>query len=106
MTKRRPTGKPKAKQTTTKKTTTATTAQSAEALATETPPDTTVSAPETATSTAARRAARLNRQQVRTLALEVEYGYVVKDLRRVLLLAALMVVGLVVANLAFTFLGG
>lgn len=111
MTKRRPTGKTKSKTTTKKPTATTsaivdTTADVDEAVA-ETA-DTSVMAAETSApaTTAARRPRRLTREQVKTQALEVEYAYVVKDLNRVFILAAIMVVGLIAANVAFRFLGG
>lgn len=59
-----------------------------------------------ASTTASRRARRLTRQQAKALSLEEEYAYVVKDLRRVFILAAIMFAGLIAVNLAFSLLGG
>lgn len=53
-----------------------------------------------------RRASRLSRQQAKALSLEEEYAYVVKDLRRVFILAGIMFAGLIAVNLAFSLLGG
>lgn len=110
MTKKRTSAKPKAKQG--KKATQPAVAEEvavdesvtedAAAMA-STPVSATTSADSTATR---RRTNRVIRQQVKTLALEEEYAYVVKDLRRVFILGGLMFAGLIAVNLAFTFLGG
>lgn len=67
--------------------------------------------PETAaavndTPAPSRRASRLSRQQVKAQSLEEEYAYVVRDLRRVFILAAIMFAGLIAVNLAFSLLSG
>ncbi len=53
----------------------------------------------------ARRLAKVNRSQIAAERLEDEYAYIIDDLRRVFLLAALMFALLIVANLIFTRIG-
>jgi hypothetical protein len=101
MTKKTTSAKPKAKQ---KKTTPAQVAEAAVVVDDKAVSETAAPAP--VSTTASRRAARLNRQQVKALSLEEEYGYVVKDLRRVFILAGIMFAGLILVNLAFSLLGG
>jgi hypothetical protein len=103
MTKKSTSAKPKAKQS--KKTTPPPVVEAGVVVDDEGVQETAAAATPVST-TASRRAARLNRQQVKALSLEEEYAYVVKDLRRVFILAGIMFAGLILVNLAFSLLGG
>ncbi|MEZ4518501.1 MAG: hypothetical protein R3C44_17335 [Chloroflexota bacterium] len=106
MTKRKTSAKPKAKQG--KKATNSVTATTETVTTTATATATTSAdtLEQSTTTTAQRRANRMNRKQAKTIPLEEEYAYVVNDLRRVFILAGIVFVGLIAANLAFTLLGG
>ncbi len=54
----------------------------------------------------ARKTPKLTRQEATAQQLEVEYAYIVKDLRRVFIIAGMMFGLLIAANLVFGFLAG
>lgn len=53
-----------------------------------------------------RKAPKLSRQEATAQQLEIEYAYIVKDLRRVFLIAGIMFGLLIAANIVFGVLAG